>query len=336
MNGSGDDSGAQPPLKRKAWTYAAGPRAGLALLRQGADGRRQFVRSRVTEPLADGFQLLLFGLFHLLPAGLVSDIGAFLGRFLVPRTHKVALRRTYDTLKTLRPDADEATLQRWLTEYMESQGRQQAEYAVVQRLARAPGGIRCIGTETLKARCDGRPVIFIGLHTSNWEVMDQYLVDLGLPLTLNYDPPKKRSHHWIVRHVRQRGGLGLFPPGRAAVRPALRQLEQNGSILIFCDEGVDRQLRAPFFGRPPHLKGNYALVARLARKTGALLWPVYLTRDGGTRFTLTALAPFTLPPGEADTAQLLQDVQQINAVLEPVIRQHLPQWFFINNRLPPE
>ncbi|AYD00468.1 lipid A biosynthesis lauroyl acyltransferase [Neorhizobium sp. NCHU2750] len=326
--------GNRPDLKRKAWTYEATARPGLsALMREGPAGRQRFIQYWLRDMASDAGQMLLFGLFHLLPAKAVSDIGAFLGRHLIPRAHKGALKRARASLVALRPDADDATIDRWLVEYMESQGRQQAEYSVVQRLARRHGAIRHVGTGDILARSAGRPVIFVGIHTSNWEIMDQCLVDLGLDVTLNYDPPGSRSHHFIVRHIRRRGGLKLFSPGRAAVRPALRLLEQNGNVLIFCDEAFEGRMRAPFLGKPPHLKGNYALVARLARKTGALIWPVYMIRERGTQFTLNALEPFVLD-GEADSeAQLLADVTRINAVVEPVIKAHPAQWYFLDSRL---
>lgn len=330
-------TGEKVPLKRKAWTYGTAARPGLsALLKGGVEGRRRFLTYWCRDMASDAGQMLLFGLFHLLPAATVSGIGAFLGRTLIPRAHKGALKRARANLKALRPDADEATLERWLVDYMESQGRQQAEYAVVQRIAGMKGRIRHVGTDNLVPDTDGRPVIFIGIHMSNWEIMDQCLVDLGLNVTLNYDPPKNRSHHFIVRHVRRRGGLGLFPPGRAAVRPALRRLEENGNVLIFCDEAFDGRMRAPFLEGRPHLKGNYALVARLARKTDAVLWPIYMIRDEGIDFTLHAMRPFSLPFGPHTEDQLLADVEHINSVIEPVIRANPAQWYFVDQRMTAE
>src|SRR5690606_22498636 len=123
-----------------------------------------------------------------------------------------------------------------------------------------------------------------------------HLLDIGLDVTMNYDPPLRRSRHWIVNRVRKGAGLGILKPGRAFVRPALRILEEGGNLLIFCDEGFRGRIRAPFFGRPPHLEGNYALIARMARKTNALIWPVYLTRMEGVAFAFHALEPFRLPP----------------------------------------
>ncbi|MFB9951133.1 lysophospholipid acyltransferase family protein [Rhizobium puerariae] len=323
------------PTKRKAWLYKEAGSPVLADLFAGGDARRRFLDFWLRDNLGNAAEILLFFAFKLLPASLVSKIGSHLGRFAVPRWHKKALSRVRGNLRTIRPDASEAQIDRWAEEFAEIQGRQRTEYSVVQRLAASRRNIRFAGTENLVKECAGRPVIFIGFHTGNLEILWQCLVNMGLDVTTNYDPPKRPSHRWIANRVRRRGGLGLLPPGRSYVRPALRILESGGRLLIYCDEGFGGVMRAPFFGRRPHLQSNYALVSRMARKTGALIRPVYLTREGGTRFTFHALPAVDLPPEDTPGSRLLEDVILLNAVVEPVIAAHPGQWFFIDNRMVP-
>ncbi|RDI40477.1 lipid A biosynthesis acyltransferase [Gluconacetobacter liquefaciens] len=71
-------------------------------------------------------------------------------------------------------------------------------------------------------------------------------------------------------------------------------------------------------------------MARLARRTGARICPVYLTREEGVRFTLTILESFDLT---CASASLLDDVERLNAIVEPLVRSHAPQWYFIDNRM---
>ncbi|WP_220790263.1 lysophospholipid acyltransferase family protein [Gluconacetobacter takamatsuzukensis] len=279
--------------------------------------------------LGNAFDLGFFFALRLVSPTLCSGFGAWLGPRIMPRLYPVSLRRTRENFERLFPDRAPAELDRMMRDYMESQGRQMAEYSALPRLARQPGHIRHVGVGYLKERCATGPVIFMGLHTCNWEVLSQCMIDMGITMSLNYDPPVRRARHWIVRHVRLSGGLNLLPPGRQAVRPALQLLESGGHLLVFCDEGFNRRVRAPFFGRPATLESNYALVARLARKTGALICPVYLTRDRGTYFTMTVLEPFRL----ADESSLMDDVARLNAIVEPVIRDYAPQWYFVNDRI---
>lgn len=318
-----------PPSKRKAWTYRPGAAPPLADFLAGGEARQRFLRYWVRDSRGNLFDLAFFFTFRLVPAVQCSNFGGWLGRVLVPRAYRVPLQRARANFETLFPDRAPDAIAGMVAAYVDSQGRQMVEYSAVSRLTRRSGGVRRAGVENLE-KCRGKPVIFVGLHLSNWEVLMQCLTDLGLKVSLNYDPPRSRARHWIVRYVRTQAGIKLLPPGRQAVRPALRVLEEGGQLLIFCDEGFNGQIRAPFLGRPANLETNYALVARLARRTGALICPVYLTREGGVRFSLTILEPFDL---DGRTSSLLEDVERLNAIVEPLVRMHAPQWYFVDNRL---
>lgn len=334
MTETGDMPPTASPTKRKAWLYRETDAPTLGDFFAGGEPRQRFLDFWRPDALSNAGEILMFFAFKLLPAKAVSEIGGALGRFAVPRWHKKALSRVRNNLRVIRPNASEAEIDRWAEEFADSQGRQRAEYSVLQRLA-AGRNIRFVGTKDLVAQCSGRPVIFIGFHTGNLEILWQCLINMGLTVTTNYDPPKRRSHQWITDRIRRRGGLGLLPPGRSYVRPALRILQSGGNLLIYCDEGFGGIMRAPFFGRRPHLQSNYALVSRMARKTGALIQPVYLTRDGGTRFTFHALPPVDLPPEDSPGSRLIEDVVLLNSVVEPIIAAHPGQWFFLDNRIVP-
>ncbi|WP_233789785.1 lysophospholipid acyltransferase family protein [Rhizobium dioscoreae] len=297
----------------------------------GGDRRKAFLRYWLYENIDNAIDLFLYFAFMLLPASVCSDLGGWLGRVLAPRFHKGAYARAAANLKMIRPELGDAELDKLLRAYADSQGRQMAEYSVVPRLARRH--VRMIGIEGLVERCSKGPVIFIAPHISNWEVLWHCLLDMGLDVTMNYDPPKRRSRHYIVNRLRKRAGLGILKPGRSFVRPALRILENGGNLLMFCDEGFNGHIRAPFFGRPVHLEGNYALIARMARRTNALIYPIYIVRETGVRFALTALKPFVLPEGSDVRKYLVHDVAHLNTVVEPIVRSHMEQWYFVDNRL---
>ncbi|GES48726.1 lipid A biosynthesis lauroyl acyltransferase [Rhizobium sp. NBRC 114257] len=317
--------------KRKAWTYEPPKAPRLADFVAGGDRRKAFLRYWLYENIDNAIDLFLYFAFMLLPASVCSDLGGWLGRVLAPRFHKGAYARAAANLKMIRPELGDAELDKLLRAYADSQGRQMAEYSVVPRLARRH--VRMIGIEGLVERCSKGPVIFIAPHISNWEVLWHCLLDMGLDVTMNYDPPKRRSRHYIVNRLRKRAGLGILKPGRSFVRPALRILENGGNLLMFCDEGFNGHIRAPFFGRPVHLEGNYALIARMARRTNALIYPIYIVRETGVRFALTALKPFVLPEGSDVRKYLVHDVAHLNTVVEPIVRSHMEQWYFVDNRL---
>lgn len=326
-----------PPLrttKRKAWTYAPETAPPFKDIFAGGDRGNAAVRYWIRENVENANDIFMYFALKLLPATACSSFGAKLARYVIPRWHKGALRRATATLAALRPGASEAQMAQMLDAYADSQGRQMSEYSIVERLARDKRRLRFEGTDGLAAETANGPTIFISTHTANWEVMWCCLLHMGIELTLNYAPPRQRSRHWIVNRVRTGAGLGILKPGKSAVRPALRLLGEGRNLLVFCDEGFNGQIRGPFLGMEPHLSGNFGLVARLARKTGARICLVYIVRDGDTRFTLRAEPPFHLPEADGSEANLIEDVKLLNSKVEPIIRAYPEQWYFVDNALP--
>jgi KDO2-lipid IV(A) lauroyltransferase len=112
------------------------------------------------------------------------------------------------------------------------------------------------------------------------------------------------------------------------VRQGLRELKEGRVVAVFGDEGREGRLMAPFFGRPPHVAGNLAVAARLARATDAVIVVNHVLRLPGNRFRVVFHPPRRLPPGRRD---LLADVVELNGWIEPIIRENLDQWFFLDD-----
>ncbi|OLP60480.1 hypothetical protein BJF93_15570 [Xaviernesmea oryzae] len=305
------------------------------LVSRDAVKRRAARRFWIEDSLQDGFDLAMFYAMRALPVSACSGFGAWLGRFSLPRFHKTAVARLTRNLEKLLPSASPFERETRMHRNWENQGRLMTEFSVVHRVAHDPRRLTVDGGEHAQIAAAQGPLILMGLHLGNWELIWPSLVRLGLHPALNYAPPRARARHWIARKTRQRAGIDLLPPGLNAVRPALKRLQSGGQVIIFCDEGLHGKIRGPFLGRPPHLNGNLALVARLARLTGARICPVWTVRDDidPTRFTLTIRPAISLGTGKADAAQLLVDVTALNAEIEPVIRAHLDQWYFLDSAL---
>lgn len=71
-----------------------------------------------------------------------------------------------------------------------------------------------------------------------------------------------------------------------------------------------------------------AYVARLAVMTGAEIIPAYCVRLGDrARFKVTFLPPVALVR-ERSQAALMTNIAAINGVIEPIVREHLDQWYY--------
>jgi len=318
------------PAKRSAWVYSAPAAPPLADLFASADRRRAAFRYHVTDNIQNLLDLAVhFGL-KALPARVCSAAGARLGAFVMPRWHKSAVKKAQKNLERLLPDATEEERDRILKRNWQNQGRIMTEFSIVGRLAR-----RVVWHNLnyfTEAHAKG-PVIMVGMHLGNWEIYAPKLVELGLNPSANYTPPAGRARAWIAERVRRKLGYGLMPPGKEGIRPALKILKEGGAISVFCDEGFAGKIRGPFFDRPAHLEGNLAVVVRLARLTQATICPGYILRKEGAHFEAFALPPITLPPENKPGERLIDDVLLLNSVIEPVVRAHLDQWYFLDNAL---
>jgi len=317
---------------RAAWIWRPPEAPGLAAL-GSAEGRRRFAKYWVTDNLQNGLDIAThFGL-RLAPVETASGIGARLGRFSVPRYHAVMAKRARKNLRKLRPDLSEAEVDAMLARNWDNIGRLMTEFSTLDRLLPKGRIVFAPGAEEVLAVARSRPSILLALHLGNWEVLAPAVISRGIVPTDNFAPQGSRARNWIAHKVRTRIGLKFLPPGMAAIRPALKILKEGGSISMFGDEAVGNRIMAPFFGRKPHLEGNLAIAVRLARHTGAVIVPGYALREGGCRFSIHGLTPVELPPEESPGARLVEDVMLLNGMIEPVIRAHLDQWFYLGSKL---
>ncbi|MDQ0318522.1 KDO2-lipid IV(A) lauroyltransferase [Pararhizobium capsulatum DSM 1112] len=314
---------------RKAFVWEDEKAPPLADIVKGADARRRFFRYWIHDTLRDLPKLLSYNLLRLLPAGLASELGAFhygAIRHLFPARNQ----RIAENLARIRPDLDPASTARL---HWRSKGRVMAEFSVLARID-ASDSVTLEGEENLREAYAQGPVVVLGLHLGNWELISVAHRRLKIPITTFYMPPESRVEHRIARHVRNRLDLGLFPPGVKGVRPAMKRLmAHDGLVAIFGDEGFDDGIMAPFFGRPTHLSGNLAIAVRLARHAGARIVPFYVVRKGGSRFICRWLKPIDLPETDDPGAALADDVERLNGVIEPIVSRHINQWYFLDHTL---
>lgn len=318
--------------RRRAWTFEDGTPPTVADFRAGGARRAAFLRWHVGDRLRAMRDETLHRAFALLPTEAASAIGGWLGRFIVPRWLPKPMARGRENLRRIRPDWTEDEIEAALHGLYDNIGRLQAEFSVLDRLL-AEGRIRVEGREHWDAAVARGPVVLVCAHIGNWETIPAVCGATGREIGFIYMPPASRARHAIARRVRSRLGVTLMPPGRAAVRPALRILEGGGTVILFCDEVMGGKVLGPFLGRRPHVDGNAAIAVRLARRTGASLVPAHAVREPGCRFTVHFRPALDLPPCDDPAARLLDDVRLVDAAIEAVVRRHPDSWYFVDNRL---
>ena len=253
-------------------------------------------------------------------------LGELAGRYRLRSTDRRA-RENYRLLAPARPDdraVDAAIRRLW-----NGVGRTMAEFSILDRLW-GEGRIEVEGAARLAAAHAQGPVIVMGIHVANWEVVAPALHGLGHRFKFIYQPPRNRYQHRIAVQARRRAfGDALRQPSPSAALEVHRTLAaERGVVLMFADEYIRRRVNAPLFGRAPVRRSNLVFIARLALATGAVVVPAYAERTRHARFRVHFLAPLTLGPSD-DPDAIMHGAARLNSVIEPLVRERLEQWFML-------
>jgi Kdo2-lipid IVA lauroyltransferase/acyltransferase len=314
----------------------------FAWLFRGGRYRRAAWQYWITDPVAGAAYAGVHFTFRLLSIDLCSAFGAAfgsfarrhigfdLGEFRRSRRDEAKARRNW---LWLRPgDADPATVDSALERAYRQGSRTYLEFSVLHRLWRSRR-IAVQGHEHIaEAKAAKRSVLVVSLHLGNWETIGPALVGLGYETTIIYQVPQNRFDHRLAVAARRRYGAILVPPltPGARARNAYRALSNPDNVLlIYIDEFVNGRVHAPFFGRPLTLEGNIVNAVRLAAMTDAAVILAFCIRTKGARFNVTFLPALSFDKTADREADLRTNVANLNAVIEPIVREHLDQWLWL-------
>ncbi|MEC7763602.1 MAG: hypothetical protein VX874_16990 [Pseudomonadota bacterium] len=284
--------------------------------------RRQNWRRYWLRDTRDGVvDYILHYALRLVPIDLCSGLGYTLGRTFGMRNHPGAVDRFRAVLAAIRPDWSTEALNDKVTRGFGDFGRLMTEFSVLDRLY-PNGRITVKGVEHLDAVKDG-PLILLGLHLGNFEVLGVTHIAQGVEIRGVYEPPVSRFRHALALKARERYGGKVFPAGVDGTRPMMKWLRDGNAVQIFADEFIHGGVRGPSLGRGVRFDGNIAFAVRMARKTGAPILVCHAKRLGGCRFEVNYVPIDPLGPDES-----LEDaVRRIDRVVSRIIFDYPEQWY---------
>lgn len=277
--------------------------------------------------LLDAWEIAQYQVFRRMPLDLGPRLAVRGIAEYMRRERPWVLERARTNLRRHRPWASDAEIEAWTTAFVENIGLYIGETASIGRYM-AAGRIDVTNAERAKAIFQRGGVIALCLHTGNWEVMLEALKAMGVSAACAPIEWETRGQTWIINDLRRRNGLRYLSMDHGGVRAAYKEVKEGGLLAIFVDEARDGRLMAPLFGRPPHMGGNLAIAAKLARRTGSALVLWHATRLPEGRFRVNCSDVIELP---AASKGVLDDVAFLNGVIEPVVLEHLEQWFWLDD-----
>lgn len=277
--------------------------------------------------------VLLSALWHLaarLPVEWASAVGRWLLRLLGPRLDKTRIIR--QNLMLAFPRHGEAQREALIRNIWGCLGALLAEYPHLAEIVEQGDGsrIELVISPAVEAFHEPRkPVIFVSVHQSNWELSAAAVAALGVPLSVFYTPLQNpRLDHLVAR---SRGTLRFGTlPRDASMRTVMRELRGGTSIGFVMDQRVDGGQPVPFFGMD---KMTTVIPARLALRHGCQLVPVRVQRTGNVRYRVTLCDPVVPWDDSADeSTRALQMTHQVNTQFEEWIRAHPEEWVCTKRR----
>ena len=122
--------------------------------------------------------------------------------------------------------------------------------------------------------------ICLTAHVGSWELLVAVMAAHGIPIAVIQRPRDNPLLDELVAEIRGHNGAEMLPRGSAA-RAALRGLRDGKVVAMTLDQNASRRegVFVPFFGRPACTRDG---PARIAMRTGAPVFPVFIERIGGS------------------------------------------------------
>ncbi len=193
------------------------------------------------------------------------------------------------------------------------------------KLRRLENGVE--GLDLLeRAISRGAGTLLLSPHLGNWEFLNAFMMRHTQLVSL-YRPPRIAELDDFMRRARERTGCIMVPATPAGMRPLLKALHSNYTVLILPDQEPlpAHGVHAPFFGVPAL---TMTLVSRILGRTGceALFVTAERCSEGGFRIR------FQQPPeGLADPDEE-RAAASLNRGVETCVRRCPEQYLWTYKR----
>lgn len=182
--------------------------------------------------------------------------------------------------------------------------------------------------DRLQALLDrGQGVLVLTAHLGNWDLLACCAALCGLKLSV---VTRQIKATWLNRfwmEQRRACGVRLLPEGGGATS-ILRALRNNEMVALVLDQHDPQGLVLPFLGRPA---ATGTALARLARRTGSPVVPVFLLRsDQG--FQLVVQPLLDLRKSEDLDGDIAENTKLFLDILGDQIRREPHQWLWLHRR----
>ncbi len=175
-----------------------------------------------------------------------------------------------------------------------------------------------------QAIAKGKGVILLTAHIGNWELGGAILGLLVYPVWAVALTHKNQKVNTFYNSQRLSKGINVIALGKA-VRQCLRLLNQKQIIALVGDrDSTEHGQVVDFFGKPALFPSG---AAAFAVKSGAVIVPGFVTRNGDDTFTLRFEPPLEYDAKHYSHNGMHQIMDEYKSIIETYIRHYPEQWY---------
>lgn len=307
-------------------TAAQREQIGAAHERMKARARAKGISKRLSYAAQSAVLWPLIRLLQILPLDQASAAAAWFGRNVLFRFGNPA--SLYPTLQVAFPDKPKSELDAILLEMCDNVARVAAETAHLTEFSGADNArLKLLGLKNLNGLVEsGRPVLFLGGHFGNWELLTVAVRAAGLDgILVVQHPNNPHVLRWLAAQRLQSGLSGQVAAEEGVYATLRRHFKAGGCALILSDQRVLNGIRAPFFEIETMTN---VIPARLARDFDATVVPMSNRRIAGAHFEIEFHEPWRVARGDDRTADELAFTTRMNTFFANEIRERPGYWLW--------
>ena len=273
------------------------------------------------------FIKLFFFIFKTIGYKNASNLGAKIGSIFGPlfRSKNLTKKNIRNCLKNI----NEKEINILIKKMWENYGRIFADYMYIEkfRLNKLKNYIKINGIKTLeKIKKEGKPVVFISGHFSNFELMAMQLELSGIKLSAVYRPLNNIFLNQTMEDLRRNFICkNQIKKGLGGVREVIKAFAQNSSVALMIDQRVSEGEKSLLFNKPTY---TTTIPAQLIKKYKCPVVPIYIERKNNLFFDIIIEDPIYFNEKE----DIKNITLKLNNWLESKILLNPDQWIWTHNK----
>ena len=273
------------------------------------------------------FIIIFFSLFKIIGLKFSSALGGKIFEIIGPLFRSKKL--IHSNIKKAFPDINLKKLNQMTKLMWNNYGRVFAEYMFIKdfRLDKSGSTIKIEGQEILdKIKTEGKPVVFVSGHLSNFELMAMHIEKSGIKLSAIYRPLNNIFLNRIMERIRKKYICkNQIKKGVGGMKKLISLKKNNYSTALMIDQRVTQGIASNFFNQKAL---TTTVPAQLVKKYKIPVVPIFIERINNINFNIVVKKPINF-----DDKKSVGDItDKLNRVLEQMIIYKPEQWIWSHNR----